>query len=108
MGSKTVAEVMRAPALVAVEDEVLAAAASRMAERGVGSVVVVDGGRPIGILTERDLLRAAAAGADPSVDAVGAWMTKDPDCLETEATIDEAWEQLGSHGYRHIPVVAGS
>jgi citrate synthase len=32
-------------------------------------------------------------------------MTPEPDCLETEATIDDAWEQLGSHGYRHIPVV---
>ena len=108
MGSKTVAEVMTAPALIAVEDEALAAAAQRMAERGVGSVVVVERGRPIGILTERDLLRAVAEGADPAVDAVGRWMTPEPDCLETEATIDEAWAQLGSHGYRHIPVVTGS
>ncbi len=108
MGSKTVAEVMTAPALLAVEDETLADAARRMADRGVGSVVVVQGGRPVGILTERDLLRAAASGADPSVDVVGRWMTPDPDCLDTEATIDEAWSQLGSHGYRHIPVVAGS
>src|SRR4051794_3025571 len=106
MGSRTVAEVMTAPALVAVEDEALAAAAARMAERGVGSVVVVEAGRPVGILTERDLLKAAAAGADPSVDTVGRWMTPDPECLDTEATIDEAWAQLGARGYRHIPVVA--
>lgn len=107
MGSKTVAEVMTAPALIAVEDEVLIEAAKRMAERGVGSVVVVDGGMPVGILTERDLLRAIAAGADPSADRVGRWMTPEPDCLDTEATIDDAWAQLDSHGYRHIPVVAG-
>ena len=31
----------------------------------------------------------------------------DPECLDTEATIDEAWRQLGERGYRHIPVVAG-
>ena len=108
MGSKTVAEVMTAPALIAVQDEALATVAQRMTERGVGSAVVVDGGRPIGILTERDLLRATAAGAEAAVDVVGRWMTPDPDCLETEATIDEAWAQLGSHGYRHIPVVTGS
>ena len=108
MGSKTVAEVMTAPALIGVEDEALAAAAQRMAGRGVGSVVVVEHGRPVGILTERDLLRAVAEGADPAVDTVGRWMTRDPDCLETEATIDEAWEQLRSHGYRHIPVVTTS
>ena len=108
MGSKTVAEVMTAPALIAVEDETLADAAKRMEARGVGSVVVVESGRPVGILTERDLLRAVAAGADPSVDRLRRWMTPDPDCLDTEATIDEAWAQLGSHGYRHIPVVTGS
>src|SRR4051794_12554713 len=108
MGSKTVAEVMTAPALVAVEDETLEAVAQRMTARGVGSVVVVDGGRPVGILTERDLLRAVSAGAEPAVATVGRWMTADPDCLDTEATIDEAWAQLGSHGYRHIPVVAAS
>jgi citrate synthase len=107
MGSTTVAEVMTAPALVAVEDETLQSAAARMSARGVGSVVVVDAGRPVGILTERDLLRAASAGADPALASVGAWMTSDPECLDTEATIDDAWARLGARGYRHIPVVAG-
>lgn len=108
MGTRTVAEVMTAPALVAVEDEALAAVAARMAERNVGSVVVVEGGRPVGILTERDLLRATAAGVDPGTALVARWMTPDPECLDTEATIDEAWAQLGERGYRHIPVVAAS
>lgn len=108
MGTTTVAEVMTAPALVAVEDEALAAVAGRMAERNLGSVVVVEAGRPVGILTERDLLRAAAAGVDPGTAVVGGWMTPDPECLDTEATIDDAWAQLGQRGYRHIPVVAAS
>jgi citrate synthase len=107
MGTKTVAEVMTAPALVAVEDETLEAVAARMATRKVGSVVVVEAGRPVGILTERDLLRAAAAGADPTSALVAAWMTRDPECLDTEASIDDAWRQLGERGYRHIPVVVG-
>ena len=107
MTTTTIAEVMTAPALVAVEEETLLEAAARMAERGVGSVVVLETGRPIGILTERDLLRATAAGADPATATVGAWMTRDPECLDTEATIDDAWRQLGERGYRHIPVVVG-
>jgi citrate synthase len=106
MGTRTVAEVMTAPALVAVEDETLETVAQRMRERGVGSVVVVEHGRPIGILTERDLLRATAAGAVPADEVVGQWMTPDPECLDTEASIDDAWHQLGERGYRHIPVVA--
>ena len=107
MATKTVAEVMTAPALLAARDETLSGAAARMAERGVGSVVVVEAGRPVGILTERDVLRAAAAGADPGTTTVERWMTADPECLDTEASIDDAWRQLGERGYRHIPVVAG-
>src|SRR5688572_10604041 len=91
MGSTTVAEVMTAPALIAVEGETLEAVAQRMAARGVGSVVVVEAGRPVGVLTERDLLRAAAAGATPASALVADWMTRDPECLDTEATIDDAW-----------------
>src|SRR6476659_8909019 len=106
MASKTVAEVMTAPALVAVEDETVEAVSARMAARGVGSVVVVDAGRVVGILTERDLVRLAAAGESPVTAIVGEWMTREPECLDTEATIDDAWRQLGERGYRHIPVVA--
>ena len=56
--ARTVAEVMTSPAVSATEDETLAEAAGRMARHKVGSVVVVEGNRPVGILTERDLLRA--------------------------------------------------
>ncbi|HVE94530.1 MAG TPA: citrate/2-methylcitrate synthase [Acidimicrobiales bacterium] len=105
--SRTVAEVMTAPAVTAVASEALGAAARRMEGAGIGSVVVIGENRPIGILTERDLLRAAAHGADPSLSTVGEWMTPDPECLEADAPIDEAWRQLGERGYRHIPVVVG-
>jgi citrate synthase len=56
-----------------------------------------------GILTERDLLRATAAGAGP--DGVGDWMTPDPDCVGPDVEVAEAWRDLAAHGYRHIPVV---
>ena len=105
--TKTVAEVMTVPALTAVAEEVLAAAADRMADAGIGSVVVVEGNRPVGILTERDLLRAAANRADPAWAKVGDWMTREPECIEADASIDDAWHRLGERGYRHIPVVAG-
>ena len=59
---RTVAEVMSSPVVVALPDETVAEAATRMNDRTVGSVVVVDGTRPVGILTERDVVRLAAAG----------------------------------------------
>lgn len=103
----TVAAAMTEPAVTALGHETLATAADRMQHHDIGSVVVVDGGRPVGILTERDLLRAAAASADPSTTEVQDWMAPDPDCVGTDTTIDDAWHQLATHKYRHIPVVVG-
>jgi citrate synthase len=76
-----------------------------MRDSQVGSVVVVDGARPIGILTERDLVRFAASGADASATKVSEWMTDDPDCVGPDVEVTEAWKSLAEHGYRHIPVV---
>ncbi|MBA3653513.1 MAG: citrate synthase [Actinobacteria bacterium] len=98
---------MSAPVVTAGPSETIADAAKRMADRKVGSVVVVDGLRPIGILTERDLVRFAAAGADPLGTKVSEWMTEDPDCIAPGLEVAEAWSSLGDHGYRHMPVVAG-
>jgi citrate synthase len=102
---RTVSDVMSAPPVTAVPSETLAAAAARMQEHGVGSVVVVDGDRPIGILTERDMIRFGAAGADSSGTKVSEWMTGDPDCVGPDLGVQEAFASLGEHGYRHIPVV---
>lgn len=105
--SPTVGSVMTEPAITAQVDETLEAVARRMHEHGIGSVVVVDGNRPRGIITERDLLRATAAGAGPASALVAEWMAPDPDCVATDASIDDAWAQLADRGYRHIPVVVG-
>jgi citrate synthase len=105
--TRCVADVMSSTAVSASADETLAVAAGRMAQHGVGSVVVVEGNRPIGILTERDLLRAAAAAAVPEHARVGEWMTADPECLDPDTPIEEAWQRLAHRGYRHIPAVTG-
>ncbi len=62
---RTVGELMSSPVVTAEPAETVAAASTRMRDAGVGSVVVVDGTRrAVGILTERDLVRFAAAGDD--------------------------------------------
>jgi CBS domain-containing protein len=91
---------------VAPEDT-LGEAAERMAEDGVGSAVVLDSGRLIGILTERDLLRAVAGRVHTSEARVREWMTVDP-MTATEATsADEAMRTMLEEGFRHLPVVEG-
>jgi citrate synthase len=102
-----VSEIMSAPVVTATASEPVATAAARMREQGVGSVVVVDGDHAVGILTERDLVRRAAAGGALSTDTVGAWMTADPDCVAPDVDATSAFARLADHGYRHIPVVEG-
>ena len=102
---RTVAELMSAPPLTARPSETIAEAATRMGEGGVGSVVVVDGERPIGILTERDLVRFAASGAEAGATKVSEWMTSDPDVVAPAEDPVRAFASLAEHGYRHIPVV---
>src|ERR1041385_1777697 len=102
---RTVAEVMSTSPVTAVPSETIAEAAARMADRRVGSVIVVDGDRPIGILTERDLVRFGASGANSEGTKVSEWMTEDPDCVGPDVSVQLAFDSLAEHGYRHIPVV---
>jgi CBS domain-containing protein len=81
-------------------------AASKMAERGVGAVVVLEGERIVAILTERDVMKAVAAGQDGSA-SVTDWMTRHPDTIEPDDTTDHAASLMIHGGFRHLPVVEG-
>ena len=102
---RTVGDVMSSPAVTATTSETVAEASRRMQDRLVGSVVVVDGNRPLGILTERDLVRFAAAGGDATATKVSEWMTEKPSTIGAGVEVTEAWRRLSEMGYRHIPVV---
>jgi len=108
---RTVADVMTRNVLTVEPTETLAGACSRMLERAggkVGSAVVTDGAeRAIGILTERDLVRAGGAGADLGAAKVSEWMTPDPDTVPSSMDLNAARISLHEHGYRHFPVVDG-
>jgi len=98
---------MSQPVVTAQPAETVASVAERMRERRVGSVVVTDhDNRAIGILTERDMIRLAAAGSDASTAKVSEWMTADPDTIGPGVEARAAFASLSERGYRHIPVVA--
>ena len=95
------------PAVVNVDgDEPLVDAAERMQNEQVGSVVVMAGARFVGILTERDLTRAVAEGADPKVDTAGDYMTAAPAAVHLDADIHEVAATMFEFGCRHLPVVS--
>ena len=84
----------------------VAEVAARMVERTVGAVLVLDGEHLVGILTERDVLRAVARGIrDDAV--VRDWMTTDPDTIEPGETIQHAATLMMHGGFRHLPVMEG-
>jgi citrate synthase len=101
---RTVGEIMSAPVVTSTSSEMLSEASDRMKHHGIGSVVVVDGERPIGILTERDLVRFVASGGDASVTKVSEWMTEDPDVVGSDEPVGDALTRLNDRRYRHIPV----
>ena len=68
--TRTVSDVMSSQVLTASPSETVSDASTRMNERKVGSVVVTDGTRVVGILTERDVVEVAASGVDTSI-AIG-------------------------------------
>ena len=102
---RTVGSLMSHPVVTAAPSDTVADAASAMRANGVGSVVVVEDSRPIGILTERDLVKCAADGTDPGTAKVSDWMTEQPDTIASSQEVDDAFQSLAEHNYRHIPVV---
>lgn len=101
----TLGELMTRNLLEVAPEDTLGMAAEVMVERGVGSAVVSDYGRLIGILTERDLLRAVAGRVHSSEARVREWMTKDPITATTSTDLEEAARTMLEHGFRHLPVL---
>jgi len=99
-----VSEHMTASLLTVSADATLGEAAAAMAARGVGAVVVLDGESIAAILTERDVMKAVAAGQDGSAP-VKEWMTPHPDTIEPSDTTDHAASLMIHGGFRHLPVV---
>ena len=99
-----VADHMTRSLLTVSADATLGEAAGKMAERAVGAVVVLHGERIAAILTERDVMRAVAAGEDGSAP-VSEWMTRHPDTIEPTDTTDHAASLMIHGGFRHLPVL---
>ena len=81
-------------------------AAEALIDDGVGGLAVVDGRSLAGIITERDLVRALAEGADPEEATVGDWMSDAPDTFSPDVEVSEAAAWLLEVGYRHMPVMS--
>jgi CBS domain-containing protein len=93
-------------ATVVGPEATLGDAAEALVANGVGSLGVVSDRSLVGIITERDLVRAVAEGADPEQETVGTWMAEAPDTFSPDVDVDEAARWLLEVGYRHMPVMS--
>jgi CBS domain-containing protein len=92
--------------LTVAPGDALGEVAKRMVERDVGAVIVLEGAALAGILTERDVLRAVAAGIQDDT-IVSDWMTRDPETMGPDDTTQHAAVLMIHGGFRHMPLVEG-
>jgi CBS domain-containing protein len=72
----------------------------------IGALIVMDGGRLIGIFTERDALnKVLAGGLDPGNTKVSEVMTRDPYCISPTTTVGDAMKLITKRRFRHLPIV---
>jgi CBS domain-containing protein len=104
----SVGDVMRSEFIVVAPEDTLGEVAQRMVDEGKGGAVLVkDFGRLIGILTERDLLKAMAGRVHTSDARVREWMTADPVTAPPGMSLEEASSIMLERNFRHLPVVDG-
>ena len=96
---------MRVKLVTVRPEEPAGEAIRRMLEGNVGSIVVVEENVPVGIFTERDVLRLAGDGADFDATPVGRVMTPRPLTIGAGDTIIDAAQLMAARKLRHLPVV---
>jgi CBS domain-containing protein len=81
-------------------------AVREMNEKGVGALLVVDEGEPVGIFTERDVLRRVVdEGRDPHSTALQSVMTRDLVVVEPTTSVEQAMAIMTRKRCRHLPVI---
>ena len=100
-----VSEIMTSAAVTDQADDTLAAAARKMWEQQTGSLLVVDGEDLVGIVTERDVLKAAANGLSMDETRISQVMTKDLVTVGPGTSLRDAAKLMAERWIRHLPVL---
>ena len=103
-----VSEIMTKATVTDAAQDTLAEAAARMWNAQTGSLLVMEGEHLLGIVTERDVLRAIAHGMDPNQVPVKDLMRTDVITVGPQTTLKEAAKLMATKWIRHLPVVEGS
>ena len=102
-----VSEIMTNAAVTDQPDDTLSEAASKMWRQQTGSLLVIDGEDLVGILTERDVLKAVATGVNLTDTRISEVMTKDLVTVGPQTSLREAAKIMADRWIRHLPVMGG-
>lgn len=102
-----VAQIMSTDLCTAEPEATVGEAATLMGEHQVGSVLILEDGHLVGILTERDIVRALSSTHDAPIRPVVEWVTKDPRTVSPDVEVRDALRTMVDGGFRHLPVVEG-
>jgi CBS domain-containing protein len=80
-------------------------AVALMAQHRIGSTLVMEGARLVGIFTERDTVRALSNSYDAPSHEVSSWMTRDPMTVSPDTATDDALKTMLANNFRHLPVM---
>jgi CBS domain-containing protein len=103
-----VGEIMHSDVKTASASDSFADVAKMMRSNGISSVVVLDGKKLQGIVTERDIVNLVAEGGDPNTTTVERGMTRlDLITVDPKTELSKAADQMVSNNIRHLPIVEG-
>ena len=103
-----ISEIMTKAAVTDSADDTIAEACEKMRHAQTSSILIMDGERLVGIVTERDVVKAVARGLDPKETRVKDLMTTDMITIGPMTTLKEAANIMATKWIRHLPIVEGS
>ena len=107
MPNRPISSIIENQRIVTAGEKTTVSEAAKLMKQGkVGAIMVVKGGRLIGVFTERDaLFRVLAEGRDAQTTRLAAVMTPDPQTIRPDRPFGHALHMMYEGGFRHVPVV---
>jgi CBS domain-containing protein len=103
-----ISEIMTKAAVTDSSQDTLTEACDKMRQNQTSSILIMDGERLVGIVTERDVVKAIAHGLDPKETRLKDLMTTDIVTIGPMTTLKEAANIMATKWIRHLPIVEGS
>ncbi|PIX51167.1 MAG: hypothetical protein COZ52_00315, partial [Candidatus Aenigmarchaeota archaeon CG_4_8_14_3_um_filter_37_24] len=103
-----VKDAMNPKVISASKDISIKEAARTLTKHEIGSLIIVEDEKIVGVITESDIIRkVVATGLDPSVTLVEEMMTKDVITIDADAELNDACQTMVDHKIKRLPVLDG-